>query len=163
MEQANAEPPAAAVRLEDHRAAIEVATRSCQQLVLASNEDRSWGTDAGNLERGVLARLADFEIERTRAVNDAAAMSRQPRKHGGGELGCIAMVSAVRRGAHPIVENTLRWRLRKIKGTLVQKPVAPRQPLRVERTRQRFEPRRVFVEHMDLAHRLLLHSTATRL
>ena len=107
MEQANAEPLAAAVRLEDHRAGVEMAAGSGQQLVFASDEDRPWGTDAGGFERGVLARLADFEVERTRAVDDAAAMSRQPRKHGGGQFGRVAMLSGVRRGAHAIVEHAL--------------------------------------------------------
>jgi hypothetical protein len=111
VEQTDAEPLAATVRLEDQRAGIEMAARGGQQLVFASHEDRPWGTDAGGFERGVLARLADFEVERTRAVNDAAAMSRQPCKHGGGQFGGVAMISTVRRGAHPIVEHALRRRL----------------------------------------------------
>src|SRR5688572_4683272 len=94
MEQANAEPLAAAVRLEDHRAVVEVAARSGQQLVFTSDEDRPWGTDAGGFERGVLARLADLKVERTRTINDAAAMSCQPRKHGSSQFGRVAMISA---------------------------------------------------------------------
>src|SRR5688572_3191752 len=112
MEQANTEALAAAVRLENHRAFVEVAPRGGQQLIFTSDEDCPWGTDAGGFERGVLARLADFEVERTRAVNDAAAMSRQPRKHGSSQFGRIAMIAGVRGGAHPIVEHALRWRLR---------------------------------------------------
>src|SRR3954447_4230961 len=160
MEQANAESLATPVRLEDYRASIEVTTRSFQQLDFASDEDRPWSTNAGGFERGVLARLADFEVERTRAIDDAAAIPYQPRKHGGGQFGRVAMISAVRGGAHKIIEHALRWRLRQIERALIQKPVAPNQPLRVQRTRQRFEPCRVFVDHMDVGHRLLLHSAA---
>src|SRR4051812_19969685 len=97
MEQTNAEPLSAAIRLKDHRAGVEMATRSGQQLVLASHEDRPRGTEAGGFERGILAGLADFEVERARAVNDAAAIPCQPRKHGGGQFSRIAMISAVRR------------------------------------------------------------------
>src|SRR3954462_3974789 len=55
--------------------------------------------------RGVLARVADFEVERTRPVNGGGAMSGHPRQYGGGQFGRVAMISAVRGGAHPIVEH----------------------------------------------------------
>ena len=51
------------------------------------------GTDAGSFERGILARFADFEIERTRAVNDAAAIFCQPCKHSRGQFGRIAVIA----------------------------------------------------------------------
>ena len=66
MEQANAEPLAAPVRLEDHRAGIEMAARNSHQVVFAGDKDGPRGTDAGGFERGILARFADFQVQRTR-------------------------------------------------------------------------------------------------
>src|SRR3954453_5025170 len=110
-----------------------MAACSGQQLVLASDENGSWGTDAGGFERGILARFADFQVQRTGAVNNTAAISCQPSKYGRGQFGRVTMIAGVRGGAHPIVEHALRWLLRQIESTLVQKPITPSQPFRIQR------------------------------
>src|SRR6266851_2012662 len=66
------------------------------------------------------------------------------------------MIPCVRGGAHPVVEDTLGRRPRQIEDAMVEEPIAPRKRLPIERRGQRRQPGRVFVDHVDLAHRLLL-------
>jgi len=56
---------------------------------------RPEGGDPGGFERGVLAGLADLEIECARAVDDAPPVAREPSQHRGGQLGGVAMVAGV--------------------------------------------------------------------
>ena len=81
LEQPHAEPLAAAVRLQDERAAGKALPRRCDQQLLAGDQHGVRRADAGGFEGGVLARLADFEVERAAAVDDAAAVPLEPGQH----------------------------------------------------------------------------------
>src|SRR5260370_899672 len=154
--QPNAEPLAAAVRLEDQGAGAKALPCSLGEQFLAGDEDSVRRSDAGGFEGGVLARLADLEVERAAAVDDAPLVLLEPGQHRGGQLGGVAMVARVRGGAHPIIEGTVGRRPRQIEDAAIEKPVAPGKRLPVERSGQRFEPGRVLVDHVDMRHPLLL-------
>src|SRR5712671_212837 len=156
IKQTHAEPFPAAVRLEDEWAATETLPGGLHEQLLPGDEDRVRRSDAGLFEGGVLARLANLEVERAAAVDDAPPVLLEPRQHRGGQLGSVAMVARVRGGAHPIVEGTLGRRPRQIEDAAIEKPVPPGERLPVERSGQRFEPGRVLVDHVDVRHRLLL-------
>ena len=104
-------------------------SRRGDEQILAGDQNGVRGADAGGFERGVLAGLADLEVERAAAVDDAAPVPIEPGQHRRGQLGGVAMVAGVRRGAHPVVEHALGRRLRQVEDAAVEKPVAPRQPL----------------------------------
>src|SRR5258708_1869122 len=80
----------------------------------AGDENGARRADAGGLEGGVLTRLADFEVESAAAVDDAPPVPLEPSEHRGGQFGGVAVVAGMRGGAHPIVVDTLRRRLRQI-------------------------------------------------
>ena len=82
-------------------------------------------------------------------------MPFEPGEHGRGQLGGVAMIAGMRGGAHPVVEDTLRRRLRQIEDAAVEKPLAPGKPPPIERRGQRRQPGRVLVNDVDLRHRLL--------
>ena len=69
----------------------------------------------------------------------------EPSQHRGGEFGGIAMVAGMRRGAHAVVEDSLGGWLRQIEDAVVEEPIAPRQPLSIERLGQRLKPGGIFV------------------
>src|SRR5205085_3699180 len=111
--------------------------------------------DAGSFESGVLARLADLQVEGTAGVDDAAAVALEPRQHCDRQLGGEPMVAGMRGGAHPVVEDALgRWS-RQVENAAVEKPVPPGKRLPIQGCRQRLEPGRVFVDYMDVRHQLL--------
>jgi hypothetical protein len=105
----------------------------CHQQLFAGNQNRGGCADGGGLEGRVLARLADLEIERSAAVYDAAPVLFEPSQHRGGQLGSVAMIPCMRGGAHPVIEDTLGRRARQIEHAAVEKPIAPRERLRIER------------------------------
>src|SRR5262252_9024685 len=81
LEQPHAETFAAAVRLQDERPALEALPGSLYEQFLAGDEQRIRRADAGSFEGGVLARLADLEVERAAAVDDAASVPLEPSQH----------------------------------------------------------------------------------
>ncbi len=105
-----------------------------------------------DFQRRVLAGLADLEVQRAAAVNDAAAVVLEPGQYRDGQFNGVAVVAGMRGGAHPIVENALGRRPRQVEDAAVEEPVAPRKPLAVERGSQGFEPSRVLVDHVDVRH-----------
>ncbi len=155
VKEPHTEPFAAAVRLEDEGASGKALARRRDKQFLAGDENGIGRADAGGLEGGVLTRLADLEVESAAAVDDAALVPLEPGQHRRGQLGGVAVVAGMRGGAHPIVVDTLRRRLRQIEDAAVEKPVAPRKPLPIERRGQRRQPGRVLVNDVDLRHRIL--------
>src|SRR5882724_7740966 len=133
--------------------------RAADKQFLAGDENGIGRANAGGLEGGVLTRLADLEVESAAAVDDAPPVPREPGEHRGGQFGGVAVVAGMRGGAHPVVEDTLRRRRRQIEDAAVEKPVAPRKPLPIERRGQRRQPGRVLVNDMDLRHRMLPDAT----
>src|SRR6516165_9548727 len=134
MKQLHAEPFTAAVRLEDKRAAVKTPPCGLDEQLLAGDEDGIRRADAGRFEGGVLAGLADLEIEGAAAVDDAAPVALEPGQHRGGQLGRIPVIAGVRRGAHPVVEDAIGRRSRQVEDTAVKKPVAPRKRRAIERS-----------------------------
>ena len=59
-------------------------------------------------ERLVLRHFRHFKLQGTFAIDDAAAMPRQPGEHRRGVLRCEAMSAGVRGRTHAIVENAVR-------------------------------------------------------
>ncbi len=155
-EQPHAEPLAAAVRLEDERAVAEMLPRRLDEQLLAGNEHSPRRANAGVFEGSVLARLADLEVERAAAVDGAAPVAFEPSQHRGGQFGCVAMVPGVRRSTHSVVEDALWRRLRQIEDAAIEEPIAPQQPLSIERARQRLKPGGIFVNYVDVGHRCLI-------
>src|SRR5271167_4484074 len=94
-EQPHTEALAAAVRLEDEAAVAEMPSSRVDEQFPAGNKDGLRGADAGLFEGGVLARLADLEVERAAAVDGTAPVPFEPCQHRGGQLGGIAMVAGV--------------------------------------------------------------------
>src|ERR1700730_3042630 len=80
-EQPHAEPLAAAVRLEDEWASTKMAPRRFEEQLLTGNEHRIRGADTGLFEGGVLASLADLEVESAAAVDDAATVPFEPGQY----------------------------------------------------------------------------------
>src|SRR5712692_10532230 len=74
VKQADPEPLATAVRFWDQRAAWKMLTCCINKHVRAGDQHGARRTNAGRLERGVLAGLADLEVERARAVDDPPAV-----------------------------------------------------------------------------------------
>ena len=95
LEQADPEPFAAAVRLEDHRATGEMLLRCRGKRFLAGDQHRLRRGDAGHLERGVLPGLADLEVERGGAVDDPPSVPGEPSQDRRGQFGGMAMVAGV--------------------------------------------------------------------
>src|SRR5205823_6901281 len=87
LEQPDAEALAAAVRLQDHRTGVEMATRRRSEVLLPGDQHGSRGANPGRFQRGILPGLADFEIERARSVDDTPAMPGQPSQYRGGKFG----------------------------------------------------------------------------
>jgi hypothetical protein len=110
VKEPHAEPLAAAVRLQDEGVCGAFARRRDEQL-LAGNENGIGRANAGGFEGGVLACLADFEIEGAAAVDDAAPVPFEPGQHRGRQFGGVAVIARMRGGAHPVVVDTLRRRL----------------------------------------------------
>src|SRR5215472_18462992 len=102
VKQPHAETFAATVRLEDERAFSKALPRRLDEQLLAGHDNRIGRADTGLFERGVLARLADLQVERAGAIDDATAVALEPSEHCGGQLRGVAMVSRMRGGAHPI-------------------------------------------------------------
>src|SRR5690348_12542921 len=105
VEQPHAEALAAAVRFQNERAEAKSLPRRLEKEFFAENEDSIRCMDASSFEGGILARFADLQVERAATVDDAAPMALEPGQHRSRQLGSIAMVASVRRGAHPIVED----------------------------------------------------------
>ena len=147
VEQPHAEAFAAAVRLEDRGTTTEALPGGLDEQFLAGDKNSVRGVNAGGFESGVLTRLADLEVERAAAVDDAPPVLFEPSQHRGGQFGGVAMVAGVRRGAHPIVEDTRGRRPRQIEDAAIEKPVPPGERRPIERGGQRFEPGRVLVDH----------------
>src|SRR5271163_4499095 len=114
--------------------------RRLDQQLPAGNKHSPRRADAGVFEGGVLARLADLEVECAAAVDGPAPVSFEPSQDRGGQFSGIAMVASVRGSAHPIVEDALGRRLRQIEYTAVEEPITPRQPTSIERGGQRLQP-----------------------
>src|SRR5216683_3653584 len=127
LKESYAKAFAAAARLEDEGAAAKALPRRSGEQLPAGNKNSVGGANAGGLEGGVLAWLADLEIERPAAVDDTTPVPLQPSQHGSGQLGGVAMIPCVRGGAHPVVEDTLGRRPRQIEDAAVEEPFAPRQ------------------------------------
>ena len=133
-------------------AAAEMLPHGLDQQPLAGDQHGLWGADAGGFEGGVLARLADLEIERAAAIDGAAPVPFEPGQDRCGQFGGITMVAGMRGGAHPVVEDALGRRPRQIEDAAIEKPVAPRQPLPLECPGQRLQPGGVLVNYVDMGH-----------
>jgi hypothetical protein len=96
VKQPHAETLAAAVGLHNERAAAETPAGRFDEQLLAGDDDGIRRVDPGGFEGGVLTRLADLEVERAAAVDDAAAVPFEPGQHRGSQLGGVAMVAGVR-------------------------------------------------------------------
>src|SRR5271165_647242 len=81
VEQPHAEPLPTAVRLHNKRAVAKTPLRRLDEQFLAGHENGIRSADAGGFEGGVLACLADFEVEGAAAVDDATTVSLDPSKH----------------------------------------------------------------------------------
>ena len=101
IEQANAEPLAAAVRLEDHRADIEIAARGSKQPVMASNKDRPWGSSSRRLRARRTCAPCRSRGRAGGPLNDVTAMSCQPSKYSGAQFGRVAMTRGCARSELP--------------------------------------------------------------
>jgi len=119
VKQSHAESFAAAVRLHNEGAAAEPLTGRFYEQLLSGNDDGVRSADAGGFEGGVMARLADLEVEGATAVDDAAVMPFEPGQHRGSELGGVAMIACMRGGAHPVVEDALGRRPGQIEDAAV--------------------------------------------
>src|ERR1051325_3806344 len=106
QQQLNAEALAGAVVLEDERKAER--TRRRGDIVLADRRERRRRFDAEFIQRLILRDFRDFKLERALAVDNNAAMTREPRQHGRGELWRIAMITRVRGSTHAVVEHAGR-------------------------------------------------------
>src|SRR6516164_2492623 len=155
VEQPHAEALAAAVWFQNERAEAKSLPRCLKKEFFAKNEDSIRCVNASSFEGGILARLADLQVERAAAVDNAAPMPLEPGQHRSRQLGGIAMVASVRGGAHPIVEDAPRRRLRQIENTPVKEPVMPGKGLPIQRCRQRLEPSRIFMDYVDVRHQIL--------
>ena len=80
LKEAHPEAFAAAVRLEDERVGAKMLPRRLDKQFLAGDEHGIRRTNAGRFESGVLARLADLEIECAAAVDDAAPVTLEPAR-----------------------------------------------------------------------------------
>ena len=85
-EQAYPETLAAPIWFQDNRAPGEMVLCRLKQMVAAGNHHGSWRVDAGSGQRGILARLADFQVERGRSIDHAAVPPGQPGEHRGCQL-----------------------------------------------------------------------------
>src|SRR5437763_17077313 len=83
VEQPDAKPLAAAVWLQDDRAAVEMPPCRGDKILPAGDQYGARRMDAGGFERRRLPALADLEVQRARSVADAAALPRAPRHHCG--------------------------------------------------------------------------------
>src|SRR5208282_1631526 len=92
VKQPNAEPFAAAVRLKDKRGVGEMPPGSLDEQFFAGDEDGARRADPGRFEGGVLAGLADLEVERLAAVDDAAPVPVEPSQHRSSQLGGVAVI-----------------------------------------------------------------------
>ncbi len=90
--QPHAETLAAAVRLDDQWAACE-RRRRIGQRTRTDHRDRLRHRYAFARQLHVLARLADFKIERASVIDDDSAMPPEPCEHRGGELRRVSMVA----------------------------------------------------------------------
>ena len=158
MEQLHAQALAAAVRLQDDRLTGEVALRGGDDMVAPGDQDGARRGDAVAFQRGILAGLADLEVERAGAVDHAPAPAGEPGQHRGGELGREAMVARVRRGTHAVVEHALRRRGGEIEGAGIEEPLGPGQSALVEGLGERRQPGGILVQDMDAAHARNLRS-----
>src|SRR6266550_9435657 len=77
VEQPDAEPFAAAVRLQNDRPTVEMATGCGDEVLRAGDQHGSRDADPGRFQSGILPGLADLEIERARSVDDAPPMPSQ--------------------------------------------------------------------------------------
>ena len=134
VEQPHAEAFAAAVRLHNERAVAKTLASGFEEQFLAGNDNGVRSADAGGFEGGVLARLADLEVERVAAVHDAAPVPFEPGQHRDSQLGGVAMVARVRGRAHSVVEDAFGRRPRQIEDAAVEEPVAPGKPMAVQRS-----------------------------
>jgi len=159
IEQPDAQPLAATVRLEDQRGVAEMLPGRLDQQSLAGDQHGIRRADAGGFEGGVLARLADLEVERAAAVDGAAPVPFEPGQDRCCQFRAKAMVAGVRGGAHPVVEDPFGRRPRQVEDAAVQEPVAPWQPLPIERLGQRFEPSGVLVNYVNVGHCCLIATT----
>ena len=105
--------------------------------------------DAVALQRGVLADLADLQIQRTRSVDDGATPAGEPSKNGRGQLGAEAMIPGVRGSAHPVVEHAFGWRRGQIERRFMKEPFGPGQAAAIEGFGQRWQPGGVLVQDVD--------------
>ena len=81
FQEPDAEPLAAAVRLEDERTVSKMLPGRFDEQFLAGDEDCIWRANVGLFQGGVLAGLADLEIERAATVDCAAAMPFEPSQN----------------------------------------------------------------------------------
>jgi hypothetical protein len=134
------------------RAGREVALRGGDDTLASGNQDGARRGDAVALQRGVLAGLADFEVQRARSVDHAPVPADEPGQHRRGEFRREAMVAGVRGGTHAVVEHALRRRGSEVEGAGIEEPLGPGQSPPVEGLGERWQPGSVFVQDMDAAH-----------
>ena len=152
QEQLHAQPLAAPVRLQDHRLIREVAPSRGGDAVAPGHQDGARRGDAVALQGGVLAHLADLQVQRARPVDHAPAPSHEPGQHRGGELRREAVVARMRRGAHTVVEHAFGRRRARSKVPASRNHSVQGSRRWSNACGQRRQPGRILVQNMDAAH-----------
>ncbi len=62
------------------------------------------------------------------------------------------MIAGMRAGAHPVVEHALGRGGREVERAGVDEHLLPRQTTPIQRLRERWQPRRVFMNDVNAAH-----------
>jgi hypothetical protein len=120
-EQAHAKTLATAVVLEDQRIAEPLSGRDDTLPPNDSQSTGSWNVESS--KSFVLSDLADFEPKRPAVIHHRASVPLKPGQDRTRVFGRIAMITRVRRGAHPVVEYALRRRRAEVQHALVQEPL----------------------------------------
>src|SRR4051812_44034456 len=120
-EQAHAQALAAAVVLEDE--GIAELFGGTDDMIPPNDSQRIRGRDAEGGESLILGDLADLKPECPAVVHDGASVPFQPSKDSSRIFGGITMIPRVRRGAHPVVEHTVRWRRAQVQHAPIQEPL----------------------------------------
>src|SRR5215213_2569386 len=120
-EQAHAQALATTIVLKDEGEAEPFG--SGHDMIPPHDSQRVRGRDAEGSESLILGDLADLKPECPAVVHDGASVPFQPSKDSSRIFGGITMIPRVRRGAHPVVEHTVRWRRAQVQHAPIQEPL----------------------------------------
>ncbi len=158
-EQAHAKSLAALVVLADERRS-QLPGRG-GEFAAAGDRHRARHVESGGAERDKLLDLTHLQLEHPPPVHHPAAMRLQPAEHPAGLVLGMRMPPGVRRRAHPGPVHAARWLVVEIQHRLAEQPLLMRNARRVKRRRDRHEPVRVLVKHMNLHRCLASRARAT--